>query len=321
MKKRLSIEPFDHKALSVGALLRVHRQFRPSGYLPRNLGDGFLCSENRIFSNLRKEAIRRGIRFSDRLDTPTVRNYYAFPLMSLDEIVDSREIPYRPNAVWLEILEKRAPGIFSITELKRGELQFNYLFHESAHLVAHDEFFGRKSILKVPKNSETLLAFMLGEAYANTVECLSSAIEGGEVASFFLDANCHFRANVKELRVMRRWIERRGFSATGRVLLGAFLYANYLYEKLGIYELEEISVFAGIEDGRKIRDLAEIGLGLNGEFRSITTPFHLVKTGFSANLKRLFSVDPMRVLLSSKGKNLKNKAVSLVDLAVDGAIL
>lgn len=293
----------------VAHLLQAHRQFAPPRTLKENIGDGFLCEFNPVFRALRAEACARGVRFSQR----AAPDYFSFPLMSLDDAIDARVIPYHPNARWLARL---APLGFTLGDLKNGELQFNYLFHESAHFVAHSVIFGRRSVSGGPKNADTLLAILVGEAYANMVECLASAFAEGEIYAFFLDANCHFRANEGEVKVLRASLQRFGAPAAARALLAAFLYSNYLRERLSSAELSRVARFAGIPAGPALRRLVRMGLQLNVKFRTVTTPLHLRKCGFPAeSLPRLFAADPLRLLLDPRRARLRGRAGDLADIA------
>ncbi|MGZ3704288.1 MAG: hypothetical protein ACXVC4_21030 [Bdellovibrionota bacterium] len=287
-------------------LITAHRQFR--SHVPENIGDGFLYEFNPVFRSVRDEARARGVRFTHH----DYCDYFAYPLMCIDDVIDARRIPYRKNFRWLEILEKRG---FNLDDLKKGELQYNYLFHESAHLIAHDEFFGRKSLARMPKNASTLLAIMLGEAFANTVECLASAFSEGEIGSFFLDANCHFRASEREVKLLRSALGRYGAETTARVLIAAFLYSNYLVERLTPAELGRVRRFAGLQANAPIDSLAKIGLQLNEKFRSVTTPLHLRKCGFGEDLPRLFAADPLRLLLAPGRAGLRRGAERLAGIA------
>jgi hypothetical protein len=312
MKKRLNLGKPGTGA-PVSHLLQAHGQFTPPRSLPGNLGDGFLCTFNPVFRSLRREARLRGARFSDRADPA----YYSFPLMSLDDAIDKRVIPYRANAQWLARL---APLGFTVGDLKNGELQFNYLFHESAHFVAHVEFFKRGKISRAPKNADTLLAIMVGEAFANMVECLASAYAEGEIGSFFLDANCHFRANEREVKTLRASIAEFGGAPTARALLAAFLYSNYLRERLSKAELARVARFAGIPPNPFLARLARVGLQLNEKFRTVTTPLHLRKCGFPAlKLPSLFSGDPLSLLLDPRRARLRGGAERLAVIAAQEA--
>ena len=312
MKKRLKLAK-PGKGSPVGHLLQAHRQFTPPRSLPGNIGDGFLCTFNPVFRSLRREARIRGARFRDSANPA----YYSFPLMSLDDAIEARVIPFRPNAQWLERL---APLGFTVGDLKNGELQFNYVFHESAHFVAHVEFFRRAKIARAPKNADTLLAILVGEAFANMVECLASAYAAGEIYAFFLDANCHFRANEKEVKTLRAALQRHGAACTARALLAAFLYSNYLRERLSAAELGRVAAFSGIPRGAELTRIARVGLQLNEKFRTVTTPLHLRKCGFPApSLPPLFSADPLRLLLDPRRARLRAAAERLADIAAQEA--
>jgi hypothetical protein len=290
--KKLSFEKFDRHGIPLAEVIAVHRQFRAYSRLPDNVGDGFLCATNPVFRGIREDFLKRGFSFTEE----NLNGYFAFPLMSLDEAIDSRRVPYRKNFPWLEKLEKSAPGAFTLTELKRSELKFNYLFHEAAHCIAHDLFFGKKSLRRLPKSGDTLLKIFLGEAFANSVEALASVFAEGEIGGYFLDANCHFRANEKEVGILQGALAKLGAEATALTLIGSFLYSNYLFESLSAKQYARISSLAGVSAPRS---LVKIGLQLNEEFRTATTPLHLVKTGFPVNLSRLMKADPVEAILRS----------------------
>jgi hypothetical protein len=309
-KLKLSFEKFDPSGIPLTELIAVQKQFRVYSRLPENLGDGFLSATNPVFRNIRVEFRRRGFKFTHQ----DLNGYFAFPLMSLDEAIFSRKVPYYRNASWLEKLEKAAPGKFTLSELRRSELKYNYLFHESAHCIAHDAFFGRKDIRRVPKNRQALLKVFLGEAFANTVEALSYAFAEGEIGGYFLDANCHFRASEREMLTLQRAVAKFGAERTALVLMGAFLYSNYLFEKLNGKQRKLIGELAGFEAPPA---LIRIGLQLNEEFRTATTPLHLVKTGFPKDLGKWMRQDPLKDLL--RDKDLLAKARRLAAIAGNGA--
>jgi hypothetical protein len=315
VKKKLKFEKFDPKGIPLAELIAAHRQFAG---LNDNLGDGFLLALNPLYRNVREEFLRRGFSFT----LENLHNYYAFPLMALDEVMASGVIPYRANFPWLEKLEKAAPVKFTLTELKRSELQFNYLFHESAHYIAHDVFFGRRAMSGLPKTGDTLLKILLGEAFANTAEALSASLVQGEIASYFLDANCHFRVNEKEVGVILRFVRREGFGPTAKVLLAAFLYSNFMFEKLSLAQVEKVRRFAGLPKGAKVAGLAKIGLQLSEQFRTNTTQLHLVKLGFAPEIGELLQFDPLEKIgaslkLSAQVESLLGLLCRGVDEAVE----
>lgn len=309
-KRRLAFGRLDQKGIPLAEVIAVHEQFRGKNTLPANLGDGFLYAQNPVFRSVRREYLRLGFSFTQH----DFCDYFAFPLMALDEVTTAGKIPYRNNAVWLKKIEKATPGTFTLTTLKRSELQFNYLFHESAHFIAHAAFFGKKRVAALPKDQGTLLRIMLGEALANTVECLSAAFAEGEIETYFLNANCHFRANAKEVKVLRRGVEKLGTEAVACILFASFLYSNFLFERLSKKQKTLILTFAKAPKAKLTNDLVHIGLQLSEEFRQTTTPLHLWKLKFPSNLPRLLQFDPLARLLKPENSLLRSQVSALLAL-------
>lgn len=303
MRNRIPFAKIDPKGIPLAEVIAVHRQFSPKGGLPGNIGDAFLLATNPVFRNVREDFLRRGFRFT----TEDPCHYFSFPLMSLDEIIRIKQVPYRVNFPWLEVLRDRG---FTLTELKRSELQFNYIFHECAHFIAHDVLFKGA----VPKNEDSLLKILVGEAFANSVECLASAFVEGEMEGYFLDANCHFRLNQAETKAVRLAGRKFGYRATALSLMGAFIYANFMYKKLGLAEREEIRKLAGLSES--FDSVVRIGMGLSDIFRSTTTQLHLIKVGFDPDLEKLMRFDPVKRVNGTPA--LKRKLAELAEIAVFG---
>lgn len=299
----MRLQKLDPSGIPLKEVISLQKKFRPRKSLPQNLGDGFLMQFNPLFRRIREETLKRGFRFT----TENVGNYYSFPLMALDEVISQKKIPFRENFSWLERLEKLAPETFTLTEIKRSEIQLNYLFHESAHCIAHAEFFGR--INRIPQNEISLLKILLGESFANAVECFSAIYAEGELGFFFLEANCHFRANARELKALQRAAKKYGNEIIFLLLICAFLYANYLHEGLSKQEKRKIFSFVGIEPKRELEDILQIGLQLDTEFRTSTTQLHLLKLGFGKKLEKYFC-EPMDLLMAHPlvGKKVKELA-------------
>lgn len=308
--KRLRFSLPDRSAISLAEIISAHLCFSSKNSLSNNLGDGFLIANNPIFRNIRIEVLNRGYRFT----TNDFCHYFSYPLMCLDNVIAAKRIPYRENFYWLNELEKQRPGLFSLIDLKRGGLQFNYLFHESAHCVAHSVFFGEKKHSNISKNKDSLLPVLLGEAFANSAECLASLFAEGEIGSYFLDANCHFRSSEKEAAIIWRYVNALGFEAVAKVLLCAFLYSNFMYQSLKLKEERLIKKMANISNQKNIKPLLEMGLSLCEQFRSDTTQLHLMKMGYKGDLNSLTNYDPLEKIL--KKKSLSNKFQKLVDILI-----
>lgn len=307
MPKKLKLPLPDARGIPLTEVIAAHRQFTPPLVLRENIGDGFLLALNPVFRAIRKEFRRRGFRFSTRL----AEAYYSFPLMSLDDAIAARVVPYRGNFPWIEALAK-VKG-FSLTELKRSELQFNYLFHESAHFIAHDVLFGKTKPAKIPKTADGLLRVLMGEAFANTVECVAFLFADGEIGGYLLDANCHFRTNEKEKAALLRVVRKTGLRKLTKAVFASFLYANYLYEEVGAKERRLIGKLADA-DAKRLAPAIRVGFELSDIFRTDTTQLHLMKQGFPGDLRKLMKGDPVARLLQDKA--LLAKFDELIEVVV-----
>ncbi|MGE3262003.1 MAG: hypothetical protein AB7K68_09510 [Bacteriovoracia bacterium] len=294
--KRIRFAKLDTEGIPLREVIAVHRQFAPGDSLPDNLGDGFLVQTNPVYRSIRREFLKRGFSYSP--EDP--HNYFAFPLMSLDVAIAHKTVPYRKNFAWLEVLEKRAPRKFTLTELKKSELQFNYLFHESAHFIAHDVLFGNTAPDSVPKNADSLMRIFIGEAMANSVECLASVFAEGEIGGYFLDANCHFRSTEREAMALAKAAQKVGFRRLTKAVMASFLYANYLYERLNEREKKLVAAIAGVENFAVVAPAIRVGFELSEIFRTNTTHLHLLKLGFPADLQKLIPSDPLKKLMDDK---------------------
>lgn len=290
----LQLKKIDTKGIPIGELWAAHSQFQPKGSLPQNIGDGFLLEFNPIFRKIRKQFTDFGFAFSER--DPC--RYFAFPLVALDDIYAHGIVPFRDNAFWLQTLSKKMPDI-TLTELKRSELQFNYLFHESAHFVAHRILFGRRQMNRIPVSRDSLLKILIGESFANTVECFSGLYAEGEIGSFFTDANCHFRLSLREVKILKKSIQSFGFECSLKILFASFLYANYLRDRLTTSEVREIKKFSRAR--HDFSALSRIAFELSEIFRTNTTQFHLMKLGFPDDLSPWMKADPLRELGKGRG--------------------
>ncbi|MBI3556248.1 MAG: hypothetical protein HY074_08290 [Deltaproteobacteria bacterium] len=277
--KKLAVPQFGGGLIRLRDVIALHEKYDGGEILRENIGDGFLCATNPVFRNIRSEFRRRGFSYSleDR------RGYFTFPLMSLDGVIADKTAPYRDNFSWLTKLEARAPGQFGLEDLRKFELHYNYLFHESAHCVAHSIVHEGHEPAFFEKNADTLLGNLIGEAFANTVEALCSVFVVGDIGAYFITANTHFALDMPGVAVVLRAARANGFAATIRILLYGFLYANFLYRELAGPELSQISQLAGIpSDADGLPELTRIALGLSETFRTETTMLYLIQQGYDA---------------------------------------
>lgn len=304
-KARLKLAPLDPKGIPIGEILVVHQQFQPKYSIADNIGDGFLLKNNPIYRKIRENFLARGFSF-----TPSGLHYYTFPLMSLDVIYAQKSVPFRNNVFWLKELEK-IPN-FTLTELKKCELRFNYLLHECAHFIAHKELFGDQEMNQLPVTKDSLLRILIGESYANSVETMAAIYAEGEIEHYFLDANCHYRLDAKEVRAIKKLVSEHGSQKTFLLILASFLQANYLVHKPNASEIRSMAKFSGIKKIPK----TPIGFGLSEIFRTNTTQLHLMKLGFPADLNGWLECDPVAELLKPKSKELRDRVADLAAISI-----
>jgi hypothetical protein len=153
----------------------------------------------------------------------------------------------------------------------------------------------------------------LGESFANTTECLSCVFSEGELATYFLEANCHFRGDAQDAETILSAMQKYGAAVVVRILFASFLYSNFLYERLSEKQISKIKVFSGLGKQAAVHRLIRIGLQLNERFRTVTTPFHLWKSGFSDPKVNFDPLDTIR-----EDKKLQKQLSELLQVLTKG---
>ncbi len=224
--------------------------------------------------------------------------------MHLDSILLSRKIPYRPSFTALEHLERRRPAFFTLADLRQNRPAPNYLLHESAHAVAFQALFGRpRDVAQALSEPETLVKLMLGESYAMTAEYFAACAVQGQVHAWFFSISS-YRHRTQKKKAVGQLLERYGFDFVGRAVLLAFLYNNFLVDRL---DARQVSRLAACADPRVARRLGRseqrtLAGALNGlmvmspEFRYDTARLFLTMFGRSRNIRRELRADPLELL-------------------------
>ena len=100
--------------MKVSKLLEQHFSEGSELGLSRNFGDAYLCNNNKIFRNIRREALQLGYSFSvERND-----NYLALPLSQLATILSTKKIPYVDNVSVLESIEAQIPNLANWADIR-----------------------------------------------------------------------------------------------------------------------------------------------------------------------------------------------------------
>jgi hypothetical protein len=220
-----------------------------------------------------------------------------------------REIPYRPSFSALLHLESRRPGFFKLADLQQNRPAPNYLLHESAHAVAFRRLFGRTSDVAAAFAADgALIRTMLGESFAMTAEYFAACAVRGQPHAWLFSISSYRHRTPKKAAV-GRLLERYGFAFVGRAVLLAFLYNNFLVERLSSVQVKRLADCADPEIARRLSALAlrELGKTLSGlmqmslEFRYDTSRLFLTMFGRSRNIRRELSADPIELLQSEPG--------------------
>ena len=285
--------------------------------LAQSVGDGFLYLNNPFFRRVRDASLAAGFRFT--LADPGA--YYGFPLVHLDTILSRRQIPYRPSFTALEHLEERRPGFFTLADLQKNRPAPNYLLHESAHAVAFRALFGRpRDVGAALSEPGSLVKLMLGESFAMTAEYFAACAVRGQPHAWFFSISS-YRHRTQKKKAVGELLERHGFDFVGRAVLLAFLFNNFLVERL---DRRQLAALADAADPRLARRLSpsalrQLGSTLSGlmvmdpEFRYDTSRLFLTMFGRSRNIRRELSADPLSLLgADSQAQAALGKLIALL---------
>lgn len=262
-------------------------------------GDSFLYRNNIVHKNIRKKVISMGATFS----VDQSGHYFSAPLLMLAQIVGTKNIPFLPTGTVLRDLCLKNISI-KLEELKFIGLSKNYVTHESAHIIFDEEF--QKHEPDLSTKNERILAILLGESFANTVETLAYLFQpGSDLGSYFFEQNYYHRryktayltavANLRNLT--------NGCLLPSAIIFG-FLISNFGYfraESRQIGSILEILNLIGFETPSEdqINDFSHVVINstLNMNFTFGTTQIYLNILGFPGTLEEITDYCPFKVLL------------------------
>lgn len=275
----------------------MQRRCHGSARLLESLGDGFLYLQNPYVRRVRDATLRAGFCYT--LSDP--ESYFGFPLIHLDTILRTRKIPYRPSFPALLHLEASRPGFFELSDLRQNRPAPSYHLHESAHAVAFHELFGRP--LDVPaalSQPDALVKLMLGESFAMTTEYFAACAVSGSLHAWFFSISSYRRRTQKK-KAVGELIARLGFRPVCRAVLFAFLYNNFLVDRLDQRRFARLAAAAGLGKlppalARKLRGALNGLMVMSHEFRYDTAKLFLTMFGRSRNIRRELAADPLELV-------------------------
>ncbi|MEI9952578.1 MAG: hypothetical protein WDO74_27255 [Pseudomonadota bacterium] len=286
--------------ISLAELLALQRKSHGTARLLQNLGDGFLYRKNPFFRRIRDAARARGIGFT--LEDPG--DYFAFPLVALDAVLKTRKVPYRANYAALSAFERARSGFFTLADLHKNRPLPNYVLHESAHVVAFHELFGRpRDTHAALSDPSKLVHVVLGEAYAMTAEYFAACAVSGPIHAWFFSINS-YRHRTPSKKAVGELVTRLGLPLLVWLVLIAFLQNNFFVERLAMKTLEralalypfgKLPVISHAERVRLCRALSAL-MVMNPEFREDTARLFLTLHGYRRNIRSLLSADPLDLI-------------------------
>lgn len=266
--------------MKVSKLLEQHFSEGSELGLSRNFGDVYLCNNNRIFRNIRKESLELGYSFSlERND-----NYLALPLSQLATVLSTKKIPYVDNVTVLESIEAQIPNLANWADI-RDSFRKNFVFHESCHAVARKYAVGENSILDM----------LIEESFANTCELLAIVEAEQNAHRIFFEWNS-FTALHEARTNLRNATEEIGPALFFKFIFFGYLHSNYLRDGMDENQFARVvKVVSKTELNPKqlktLKALLKICFTLDTGFKEVTTGFYMKLRGVEAVNSQLVRQD------------------------------
>lgn len=271
-------------------LLSLHDRALDPEALEFSLGDGVLLGRNPVFRRVRRAVRARGFGFA--VDEPA--GYFGFPLISLDAVLTSRVIPHRDNVSALRRLESEQPGELRLADFRHNRPTPNYVLHESAHAIAFDVAFSGATDAHAAMSDATMLPrVMVGESFAMTAEYLAACCLAPGIETWLFSISS-YRRHTPQRAAIGRFVDELGLEVVARLLVGAFLHANYLVEPLRRADVDALlgrfgPAASAAPSGRRLDQLRRALAGcmvMSREFRAHTARLFLVHHGLGRRLDR-----------------------------------
>ena len=256
------------------------------------LGDAFLLKENHTYRTRRETAGQLKIKFKE-----AGISYHLASLLCLPKILKTKTVPFVENKIALASL-KIPRGTISIEDLNFLGIKENHLLHETSHVIMWD--ISRRN-LDLKKETGLMTAYLLSESYANYSETIANIYATTELHQNFLSLNSFWSHSEKEVQLLQKFREKHGSLITNTALFLCFLYSNFLYKKISIYECEGIRIFLGQTAANlrvtEIQKLFKISSQLNTHFIMKTGEIFWKTIGIKDNLFESLDFDPVEFIL------------------------
>ncbi len=228
--------------MNVKALVELNYKYLDVPHsISANIGDGFLCQNNKFYRKIRKMGINFGTEYALK-HNDLWNDYIVFPFVNFDDILNKKTIPVIDNFNTLVRLSEKHPTLNLPEKFIRDSFKRNYLLHETCHCIAN-EFLAENSQYFEFSREEfsvkqiTLLNSLLGEALANSVEIISSSIADNDAHIFFHALNSYVPYSPKANEILKDAVK-----AVGIVVFLKLTFISFFFNNILGYEHTEINV-------------------------------------------------------------------------------
>ncbi len=266
--------------MNLNTLLEAHTKRSTPPALQDNLGDGYLLEKNRLYRNIRYQALDVGFEISPDYNNP----YTVLPLAQLEELLEKKKIIYFDNVSIITDLAKKNTAIVW-EDLSEG-LKKNYIFHESCHAVARSV----STQLQTFPTEDKIIQFFLEESFANTCELLALVDCDVTIHKIFYKQNS-YTSLFEERTHLKNTIQLVGEEPLFKFLLLCYLHSHFLFERLDEKSFNSILALADLKDLtpqalKSLKYLAKIPFTLDLEFRTVTATLFLKLHKISVTLEK-----------------------------------
>jgi len=272
--------------MKLSVMLQKHFD-APKAGLASNFGDSFLMQTVPVYRNIRRKTLELGFSYSDKPNA----DYLAFPMSQLENVLNSKVIPYTDNVTALAALNANAPGLE--WDHVVDNLKPNFVFHESCHAVARS----LSANVNALGLQERLTVLLLEESFANACEFFAIAEAADQACRNFFEGNSDFSA-FENRSNLKKAIEKFGPVAVFKVLLLGYVHSNFLNEKISDGDFKKLLDAAGLSlpDTAALKSLVKNCFNLNPRFRYTTTEMYLRINGTTTPVEQALDFDYLHLV-------------------------
>ncbi len=276
--------------------------------LPNVIGDSYLLKENKTYFDRRMLANKLSVKYKVASDDYQIASMFCLP-----QILSEKTVPFINNKTVLNKLKTQLKNI-TVDELVFLGFKENHLLHETSHVIMWEI---TKKEIQLKIKSELLLVFLLSESYANYSEVIANCCVNSKIHKDFLKLNSFWSYSEKEVLFLKKTSKKHGIFITNTVLFLCFLYSNFLFKKISVFECEAIRLFIGKKATHlnitEIKNIFKIANQLNVHFVLRTGEIFWKTLGYKDNFIKNLDFDPVEFILKKPKLNTALLSILAID--------